>query len=105
MSDNTAAKKTEADKLLSEGFLSSSPFLRPFQSTSSTPHSINSLQRALMLYREVDVRNEFPQESRKGEADALYNLHFSYQTLGQHQDAIAYIQEAIAIYQEIHNRE
>jgi len=59
MFDEAAAKKTEADSLVSQGFLSSSPVFRSFQSISSMQHSINSLQRALMLYREVDVRKAF----------------------------------------------
>lgn len=105
MFNEAMAKKTEADKLVSQGFFSSSPFFRSFQSTSSIQHSINSLQRALSLYQEIDVRSSFPQESRRGEADALHNLHFPYQRLGQHQEAISYLQQAISIYQEVQYQE
>jgi|GEM_PF-5861936 tetratricopeptide (TPR) repeat protein len=101
MSEQAAAKKAEADRLVSQSFFRSSPVFRSFQTESSIQSSFESLQQALTLYRDSEVRAVFPQESRKGEADALFNFHFSHRALGQHGEAIADLQQAIAIYQDI----
>lgn len=104
MNNNVLEKKKKAEGLTSTGLLNSGPFLTSYQSIDTVERGINDLHQALLIYRERDVRNAFPEESQKGKADVLFNLHYSCLKSEQYQDAITYLQQALSLYQAIQDK-
>ncbi|MEM8505453.1 MAG: tetratricopeptide repeat protein [Cyanobacteria bacterium P01_D01_bin.1] len=104
MNNNVLEKKKRAEGLTSIGLLNSGPFLTSYQSADTIRRGISSLHQALLIYRERDIRRAFPEESRKGEADVIFNLHYSCLKLEQHTEVIAYLQQALSLYQTLQDK-
>ncbi len=88
-----AAHLAEADRLLQQG-------AQQYQ-VSQFREALQSWQWALELYRDLAVQSHFPRKSRRGEGNALNNLGLAYAVLGQHQQAIDYYKQSLAIVREI----
>ena len=70
-----ADRKAEADRLLRQG-------IQRFN-ISQFRGALQSWQEALTIYREIGVREAFPEESRAGEGTALGNLGAVYENLSR----------------------
>ncbi|MBD2358548.1 CHAT domain-containing protein [Tolypothrix sp. FACHB-123] len=79
------ARKAEADRLFNQGN-------QQYQ-TSQFEAALQSLQQALIIYREI--------KDRQGEGGALGNLGLAYFQLGDYPKAIEYFQQHLAIAREI----
>ncbi|MGB7057337.1 MAG: CHAT domain-containing tetratricopeptide repeat protein, partial [Geitlerinemataceae cyanobacterium] len=93
---NAEERKAQADRLLSEGIR--------LRQEGQFQESLDKLQQALVIYREIGVREAFPQESRSGEGTTLSNLGNVYLSLGQYPKAIEFYQQALFIHREVGNR-
>ncbi len=94
-------KLKEAEGLSSIGLINSGPFLTAWQADGSIQEGIASLRQALLIYQQDDIRSAFPEESKKGEAEALFRLHYPYFEKGQHEQALLYLQQALSLYQSL----
>jgi CHAT domain-containing protein/Flp pilus assembly protein TadD len=62
-------------------------------------------QQALAGFRAAHVRNDFPQDSRQGEAAALGGLGIAYDALGDYAQAIDFHQQQLEIARQIGDRQ
>ncbi|MBW4653756.1 MAG: tetratricopeptide repeat protein [Kaiparowitsia implicata GSE-PSE-MK54-09C] len=66
--------------------------------------ALESFQQALEIYRAIDVREAFPQESRRGEGNTLTGIGVIYYFhLGDYPKALEFLQQALVIHREIGN--
>jgi tetratricopeptide (TPR) repeat protein len=68
------------------------------------PQAIEYHLQQLVIARAISIREAFPQESRRGEANSLGNLGNAYYSLSQYPQAIEYYQQQLAIAREIGDR-
>jgi len=92
--ESVADRKAKADSLLQQGL-----------QHSQFSEALQSFEQALAIYREIGVREAFPEESRAGEGRALGNLGLVYESLGQYLQAIDSYEQALVIFREIGVRE
>ncbi|WP_333242584.1 MULTISPECIES: tetratricopeptide repeat protein, partial [unclassified Microcoleus] len=89
LAQNPTGRKTEADRLLEQGF-------QQLQ-MSQLEAAMESYQQALIIYREI--------KDRQGEGRALGHLGTAYSYLGDYAKAIEYIQQQLTISREIKDRQ
>ncbi|WP_445312752.1 CHAT domain-containing tetratricopeptide repeat protein [Microcoleus vaginatus] len=89
LTQNLVDRKTEADRLLEQGF-------QQLQ-MSQLEVAMESCQQALIIYREI--------KDRQGEGKALGHLGTAYSYLGYYAKAIEYQQQHLAIAREIKDRQ
>lgn len=87
----------EAQRFMRQGFQQNQ--------VSQFREAIPSFQRALDLYRELNVESALFQESRQGEVDTLNYLGEAYLGLGQNQQAIDVFRRSLEIAREMSYRQ
>ena len=88
-------RKAEADRLFELG--------KQQYQVSQFLEALQSWEAALQIYREIGVREAFPQESRNGEVHSLGGVGIAYDSLGQYERAIDFYEQSLALAREIGN--
>ncbi|WP_199333776.1 tetratricopeptide repeat protein [Oculatella sp. FACHB-28] len=86
----------EADRLLELG--------NQQYRVSQWQEALQSYQAALDIYRNLGVREAFPQESRAGEAITLNSIGAVNDLLGNYPQALEYYEQSLALSQELGDR-